>query len=67
MKAFQYPCYGKGYHKCVSFSLLVIHKHFSMFLIMDHAHITDIANKPSIKKLTYLGFYYMLQTVFTRC
>ena len=37
------------------FSLLVIHKRFSTFLIKDHAHVTDIAYKPFYKKVTYLG------------
>ena len=44
----------KDYLK-VSFSLLVIHKCFSMFLIKDYTHITDIAYKPFYKEAYLFG------------
>ena len=40
---------GKRLHN-VSFSLLKIHKHFSMFLIRDHTHITYAVYKPFYKE-----------------
>ena len=56
MEAVQYPkSWKKVTFANVNFNLLVIQKHFSMFLTKDHAHMMDIAYKPF-----YNLFMYML-------
>ena len=60
MRTFQYPCYSKSWEKIMfqSSSDLQV---FCMFLIKDHAHITDIAYNPFYKEA------YLFRPAFSVC